>query len=93
MSDKVPTPTIPHPIPYAVYKQMADEEKYETLKSIAENAEKQAEIAGKQVKILEEQLLLYKAQIDGAKKDAKISKVLAILSIITAAIFAILPLL
>lgn len=43
--------------------------------------------------MLEEQLLLYKAQIDGAKKDAKISKALAILSMITAAIFAILPLL
>lgn len=52
MSREIPTLSIPHPIPYAVYKQMAEEEKYETLKSIAENAEKQADIASRQAKCL-----------------------------------------
>ena len=45
MGFKIPRMASDPPLSYGVYKQMADDEKYETLKEISENAKKIAESA------------------------------------------------
>lgn len=56
------------PLPYGVYKMMADEEKYETLKGIAEDARKIADSAV--------------ADSIKAKKKANVATVISVISVI-----------
>lgn len=56
------------PLPYGVYKQMADEEKYETLKDIANSAKQIADSAV--------------ADSIKAKKKANIATIISVVSVI-----------
>lgn len=63
-------------------EQQQKKEFMESVKLIASNAEKQSDIAIKQVLALQEQLELSKSETEAAKKEALFSKILSIVAII-----------
>lgn len=63
-------------------EQKQKKEFMDSVKLIANNAEKQSDIAIKQVLALQEQLEISKSETESAKKEALFSKILSIVSII-----------
>lgn len=68
MDFKMPMMATNPPLPYSVYKQMADEEKYETLKDIANSAKQIADFAV--------------ADSIKAKKKANVATIISVISVI-----------
>ena len=68
MDFKMPRMATNPPLPYSVYKQMADEEKYETLKDIANSAKQIADSAV--------------ADSIKAKKKANVATIISVISVI-----------
>lgn len=68
MEMNLPTMATNPPIPYSVYKMMADEEKYETLKSIAENAKSKH-------RLQRSRLRYWKKNYSFTKRSLKIQKI------------------
>lgn len=56
------------PLPYSVYKQMAEQERFEALQELVDNAKSQADAANRQVIALEQQLTFIKLEAESAKK-------------------------
>ncbi|MBS6956059.1 MAG: hypothetical protein KH230_22835 [Enterocloster asparagiformis] len=61
--------------------QAAIERQVEAVEKIADEAQKQADATNRQVIILEQQLDFVKLEADSARKDAKFSKIVSIISI------------
>lgn len=78
----LPQMAINPPLPYSVYKQMAEQERFEALQEIADNAKllaesakSQADAANRQVIVLEQQLTFIKLEAESAKKRCAVLQV------------------